>query len=75
MSRAGNASRSGRGVPEKPRPGAVGGELSLCMRCVQSQRSLVPVWSRGVLRVWSCKALLICPKAANCLLNDHVCLL
>lgn len=35
----------------------------------------VPVWSAGFLRVWSSRALLICPKAANCLLNDHGCLL
>ena len=47
---AGNTSRSGRGAgdPEKPQPRAVGGVPSFCMRCVQSQRSPVPVWSRGV---------------------------
>lgn len=46
---AGNASRSSRGSgdPEKPRPRAMGGVPSLRMRCVQSQRSPVPVWSRG----------------------------
>lgn len=41
---AGNASRRGRGAgdSEKPHPRRTGGVPSLCMRCVQSQRSPGP---------------------------------
>lgn len=76
---AGNISRCGRGAPEpqhSPSPVAGGGGEAVPVHALRAKatRPRPCVVQRG-LRVWSCKTLLICPKAANCLLNDHVCLL